>query len=1057
LIAEPSTPAAVGATDAGAPASNQTGLGSQAPAPRPLPIPGTPQPGHVPAKSKDKSQLDKLKKEAQSLSKYKLRQEIKKARTEKNTLSKRIDIGSPNDDLTALSKQWQQAQERMEVMSAELDSRPKSARFARIARQSPMGDDDFITDALEYLGEGRFSVAEPSMINTLSRELRPLFKKGPYSDEIYKNWPDESLAEEMSTMTSSEQMQTVIDKLETALAARKAQAQDLKKWEYEGGVHAALMENLGRSVGQRTAIEQPVGGLKIGEVFKIKNEKFEVKDILDDGERIIEDGMKLTVDPGVGVYVDRGVVMAAPYQKVDLDVDFFHDQTPEQYLAEAVAKGRGVTKKFLDEYGLEVPEGYKLAKEDVIPANAGPKLTKAQAAEEKQVLKEGAEAEPLNMETLTPEQQAAEAARLKAQADARKQQEEIAERQERRLAGDSSDVGQGRLFQEDEDLFSGASAERGGARGGDEYELFGSPAPAFNDGTKPDWVLRPAATARGRKLIEGLKRDRQGKNFTLRSITDFINDLIGVEMRRSASQTSKRHPAHYRPHAHVSYTRHGMSQINYHEAGHGLKELIEGRVPKVFDGPMKQGLIAITKMEGSMASANNVHEGVAEWVRRRVVNPETIEGLPVTQQMNRLLDEHFPEIGAGLDDAARAWYAFQQKPAMEKWKAINRDARQSNPLELANVLDLLGRGFSSTVYKYVASGAPLSRLERGLFRAIKKNHEAMEMSRKQAVEVARKHRSRTDRIMYAHNMLLSIPSEVQNAMASKGAARGIRAIDFSKAGKDDYRYYTRQTWNEIMNMMPLNRWNDFQHGGWAKHTLTRYALKGHDYPGKNEGMTVQALKDVVAEAERLIPNFNKAFDAVQDYFDALLEMKFHGGLKSADEMKKMKQAFGGEYWPLPRQLWGQSATKGSGARSGADIDAGDRRAFGSQEAIQDLTLTAEGRTRDAMTSYYSNAIRNLMVDTMNTFARSTNLPPVVRNMAARVMQPLKLPVKVAATLGPEEVKAIFRKHWDELVGQLPRDMDIVDVDDLNLSFDFKDIYRPTRPHDYNVISVLRGG
>ncbi len=142
--------------------------------------------------------------------------------------------------------------------------------------------------------------------------------------------------------------------------------------------------------------------------------------------------------------------------------------------------------------------------------------------------------------------------------------------------------------------------------------------------TMPDWVLAGAETAKGKRLLRRI----EGRNPAgLRHVVEYINEAVGVEMRRSRSQTSRKHPAYYLPKGHFTMTRSVQSQINFHEAGHGLKELVEARAPGELD-KLSGGWLALTMRPGSMASARNVHEGVAEWLRLRMVDPGAVEGSP---------------------------------------------------------------------------------------------------------------------------------------------------------------------------------------------------------------------------------------------------------------------------------------------------------------------------------------------------------------------------------------------------------------------------------------------
>jgi hypothetical protein len=87
--------------------------------------------------------------------------------------------------------------------------------------------------------------------------------------------------------------------------------------------------------------------------------------------------------------------------------------------------------------------------------------------------KPDADLPPYALDSATPEQLAAEADRLRAQEAAAKQRDAIAHQAAAPLIGNSADVGQGALFEDYADLFSGPSAERaGGAEAAPENSVY---------------------------------------------------------------------------------------------------------------------------------------------------------------------------------------------------------------------------------------------------------------------------------------------------------------------------------------------------------------------------------------------------------------------------------------------------------------------------------------------------------------------------------------------------------------------------------------------------------
>jgi hypothetical protein len=261
----------------------------------------------------------------------------------------------------------------------------------------------------------------------------------------------------------------------------------------------------------------------------------------------------------------------------------------------------------------------------------------------------------------------------------------------------------------------------------------------------PDWVLARGETSAGRRLIKGVENFRPGQRWGFRSIVDFVNEAVRLEMRRSTTQTSRTHPAHYKPANHVAYTRETQSQINFHEAGHGLEYLLRARLPDVFV-PHAAELIALTNRPGSMASDPpaslspvgqynyRLGEGVAEWTRLLLTDPATVQNLQVSAAISAAAERFYPGMAKSLRDAARAVNAFQGQDVATRWAMFN-----APPNVRPSANELVGaiiRGGEAAV-NAIASGAPVSSLDRKITRAIIKQRKETETAYKAALTKAR--------------------------------------------------------------------------------------------------------------------------------------------------------------------------------------------------------------------------------------------------------------------------------------------------------------------------------
>lgn len=633
------------------------------------------------------------------------------------------------------------------------------------------------------------------------------------------------------------------------------------------------------------------------------------------------------------------------------------------------------------------------------------------------------------------------------------------------------------------DLFGGATGvqpdpltppvqQRAGSAGPEVRRGTAMPRPGVARTTttqRPDWVLQPGETSEGRRIIKGIENFKRGQKWGMRSIIDHVNRAVKVEMRRSTSQTSRKHPANYRPANHVAFTRNTQSQINFHEAGHGLYELVEARVPGFWQR-FEAELMPLTTREGSMASADNLHEAVAEWLRLLLVDPPAVANMKVTTELSAAADQFYPKMAAALRDAARAVHRFQNKPAAEKWAMFNADPTQQPPTfgDFVQRAILGGRA----VTNFLSSGAPVARMDRGIFRQIMKDRAEVDLGWRDALKLAREVRAETKAIQDAYNMVLNIGAETTSTISGTGPLRGVRYV--GPDGK--YVQLTKESWRDLRLKVPSTKLRQFDEAAWAKESLSRYeyftaramaardagdeagmrkALQQRQYPGMMEGLTPEDLRGIVTTARQEIPRFEEYFREQSAFFDAVLNVKEFGGLKKPGEVSAMMDARD-TYWPLPKVMSSSRAPR-TGRTSRGDIQAGDRGIQGSGEPIRNVDEVAEERVRQAYDAFYWNRFGLTMVDRMAKVAADKRLPSEVRAMAGRESVKLIVPSEKVATLSAEEVvpwvlDAVAAK-MEEVLGYKPE----LTPDDLNLSWSFKDVFRPGRPDDINVVSFLRGG
>lgn len=576
----------------------------------------------------------------------------------------------------------------------------------------------------------------------------------------------------------------------------------------------------------------------------------------------------------------------------------------------------------------------------------------------------------------------------------------------------------------------------------------------------PDWVLQGAETRDGRRLVKGIEGFKPGQKWGYRAIVDHVNRAVRMEMIRSKSQTTARNPAHYKPGHHVAMTRDTLSQINFHEAGHGLQQLIQSRDAGFLNAHAAE-LLALTKRPGSMASdppagaspaqqtLYRIGEGVAEWTRLLMMEPAAVQNLKVTQALLEAADKNYPGLAAALRDGARAVQRFQRAPLSDRVAMLNVD-----PMAHVGASDVMGalvRG-REAFGNMVASGAPLDRLGRKLWRAIEKNRQQVGMDARQAVAKARAVRKETDAISRAYNMVLQIGGETQLAISGTGASKGLRAM-----GADgEFRYFTRWTWRDLRNRVPARHLALFDQAAWALESYERWRTGKLEYMGMREGITPDQLLAIVKQAQETIPGFGQMFAEQMNFHNAVLEMKEFGRLLKPGE-REVIQNKRDTYWPMPRVV---TAGGGMGGKTAGDIQRGLFRAYGSGEATRQIDEVTEERVQQALEAYYWNRLGLTIRDRMAKVAGDKGLPIEARSMAGSYMVPLKMPMaKVATLTGSEQgriVDDVLKAVKEYIAEDIGFEPDIT-ADMLNVSLSGRDIFRPTRPDDINVISLIEDG
>lgn len=597
-----------------------------------------------------------------------------------------------------------------------------------------------------------------------------------------------------------------------------------------------------------------------------------------------------------------------------------------------------------------------------------------------------------------------------------------------------------------------------------------------------EFTRQDAETRNGRKLVKKIKADKDGKKAGVRSIVQFVNDLMDVEMRVGKTQTTRRHPAHYALLPHMIRSRVEAWQFNFHEAGHALSHILRHDQPgshlsTVWWQEIEADLVGLAMSPGSKASAMTAEEGFAEWARLYIVNrpalPERLNSF-----IERQLAEKQPEIWKGLKDANRAWYWHRQRSTSSMFRSYTYD--QGRDPEAKGFGDL----WDNFLFRNVS-------LEHGITRIQRKGFKAMREAGLKAARNFEKSIADTPADMtLGLQSYINTPTEVSRALEGVRTGReGLRvkrmtdhsvfsAMDQDvldtlqetgytipqKSGKaGSYMYLSDKSFSQIKQAVGPERWAAFETYGHQKESLQRYENKGHRYPGLVDGLTPDRLRAEVNRLERENPNFEQHFKDVNHYFDQLALISLVSGEKTVDDLLNLKKGID-HYWPMPRHT-----TRGLGGRSEkARPDSGLRRAHGSDMPIRSIDEAAQMRTRRTLDAYYWNNTILSVKRYGQQLAGQPDVPFEAKVLANRIMTPLRLEVEKVATLKPAEGQSIIAEHMNEMLLQAKRDEtgdpdteltrdEIITADMIEVSWNGKDIWRSTEPTAAKIIAPFENG
>jgi hypothetical protein len=549
------------------------------------------------------------------------------------------------------------------------------------------------------------------------------------------------------------------------------------------------------------------------------------------------------------------------------------------------------------------------------------------------------------------------------------------------------------------------------------------------------FLYRNTESKAGRRLVRRFVNDSDGRNVGVRSIVAFVNEALGVEMRRSRAFGNR--SAHFHSRS-LTLSPYPSSQVNFHEVGHRVEVLLRraGALSSALQAAALDfrqsplSVFASGKPDGPMAMS----EGLAEWVRNFIFNPDAVRNHRLSALMDEAMNRRGLEpVGAVLRDAARAFRAHAARDVDAIFESESSDDTQVEHEVLTG---------NALVGAMIRNEHGATATVRDLKRAVKKVLKV----RKRVNEVFDWLKPLESKVLSAHASMARVATEVDRiAFGTKSGQKhglnGISVIDAS--GKRVY--FTNRSVNDILEMVPHEHRRDAWRAVQAKAALEKYRKKGIEYSGINNGVTPDMLAEIVAGAEATIPNFDAFAAAQQEFFDAALDVAVFTGRFDAAERSMIVGAYDFYTYLEPKYRPVAGRTKAG------EADAGIHRAFGNQDGIKELSEAMVDRLRSVLTFYYENEAKKSIRTMSEAVLKNKDLPPDLREYAGRVLVPIPAKVEYRGAADMNAIREAVAKYMNDTFG-----MEVA-PNDVNIEDSLAKVFRRGRPNELNVITIWDGG
>lgn len=580
--------------------------------------------------------------------------------------------------------------------------------------------------------------------------------------------------------------------------------------------------------------------------------------------------------------------------------------------------------------------------------------------------------------------------------------------------------------------------------------------------TKEKIDLKKAKTKTGRKLVEKILNDPEGRKIGVRSIMEYFAKRLPVEVRIRAEQLRSKAPMKYNIEGNFIRTKTIATLAFSHEVGHAIYELMKDKgVGLAF---LEDDYIEIAKLMDSRASGGNPHEGFAELIRMHITGILPRNKHYVLNETLKVIEKEYPKIYSLIEEIKLASQAHQNRSIAAQFRSFNKDLpRWSKPIK-----ERLPHLWEAILFG-MARGDPVHQLEQKILKMKKKEMKGTKKA-KEIMADLKDFQESHPKIKTAYHNTVRIPAETLSWLGKGGG----RILD----SEGNYEVITGMGFQDIKDAVGADNWEEFENYAQMKVSLERHEKKLIEYPGLDSGLTPEKLREGVEAIEAEHPEFIDRMGDLKTYYDALIDVAVRSGEFSQKEGDKIKGSW--DYYAVLYRYMNEGDMRGvryasseaSSPRAGIH-----RLRGGSLRPILNLDKATNILTNNVIKSYYWNKLGQELYDYTYQISTDKKESWEVRKFAGSAITRLELDKKMVTKLSPgEQVKivadALTRMNEQAMYETAMKEAGVTDRNlldkkvikkiendarvnpaEINIIFGHKPVFRSVKPNAYNVLAI----